>query len=71
MVEVIPTIAAEAFEQSCNMKPEWARWLIPQGILQEELVKASVIFAVRPSNIHTVLKVISQLGAMHIERVGS
>ena len=66
MIEVTPTIAAEAFEQSCNMKLEWARWLIPQGMMEEELVEASMIFAVRPGNIHTVSKVISLLGAMHV-----
>ncbi len=66
MVEMTPTISADAFEQSCNMKPEWARWLISQGIMEEELVKASIIFAVSLSNIHTVSKVISLLGAMHV-----
>lgn len=63
--EVTTEIAAEAFEQSCNMKSEWARWLLPYGIA-EELVEVNIIFAVRPSNIHTVPKVIPLLGAMHV-----
>lgn len=66
MVYVTSTIAAEVFEQSYNMKPEWARWLIPQGTMEEELVEASMIFAVRPANIHNVPKVISLLSAMHV-----
>lgn len=59
-------IAIEAFEQSCNMRPEWARWLIPQGVDENELAEASMIFAIRPGNIHSIPKVISLLGAMHI-----
>ena len=64
--EVTAEIAAEAFEQSCNMRPEWARWLIRQGVDEDELVEASMIFAVRPVNIHSIPKVISLLGAMHV-----
>ena len=56
----------EAFEQSCNMRPEWARWLIPRGAKEKELVEANMIFAVRPSNICIVPKVILLLGAMHV-----
>lgn len=64
--EVTAEIAVEAFEQSCNMRPEWARWLIPQGVDKDELVEASMIFAVRPVNIHSIPKVISLLDAMHV-----
>lgn len=64
--DVTPEIAAEAFQQSCNMQPEWARWLIPQGVEEEDLVEASMIFAVRPSNIQRIPKVISLLGEMHV-----
>lgn len=64
--KVTSEIAAEAFEQSCNMQPEWARWLIPQGVEEEDLVEASMIFAVRSSNIQEIPKVISLLGEMHV-----
>lgn len=33
--DVTTEIAAEAFEQSCNIRPEWASWLIPQGADEE------------------------------------
>ncbi|MCJ1343275.1 hypothetical protein MMC31_001468 [Peltigera leucophlebia] len=46
--EVIAEIAAEAFEQLCNVGPEWARWLIPQGVDEDKLVEPSMIFAVCP-----------------------
>ena len=66
-LEDVPTeIAAEAFEQSCNMRPEWARWLIPQGADEEHLLEANMIFAARPSNIQRIPKVISLLGGMHV-----
>ena len=29
--DVTKESATEAFEQSCNMRLKWARWLIPQG----------------------------------------
>lgn len=64
--DVTPEIAAEAFQQSCNMQPEWAQWLIPQGVEEEDLVEASMIFAVRPSNIQRIPKVISLLGEMYV-----
>lgn len=64
--DVTPEIAAAAFQQSCNMQPEWARWLIPQGVEEEDLVEASMIFAVRPSNIQRIPKVISLLGEMYV-----
>ena len=64
--DVTPEIAAEAFQQSCNMQPEWARWLIPQGVEEEDLVEVSMIFAVRPSNIQRIPKVISFLSEMHV-----
>lgn len=49
--DVTTEIAADAFEQSCNMQPEWSRWLIPQGADEEHLLEANMIFAIRPSNI--------------------
>lgn len=64
--DVTPEIAAEAFEQSCNMRPEWARWIVSQDGEEKELVEASMTFAVRPSNIRRIPKVISLLGEMHI-----
>lgn len=64
--DVTPEIAAEAFQQSCNMQPEWAQWLISQGVEEEDLVEASMIFAVRPSNIQRIPKVISLLGEMYV-----
>lgn len=64
--DVTTEIAAEAFEQSCNMRPEWARWLIPQGADEEHLLEANMIFAVRPANIQRIPKVISLLGGMHV-----
>ena len=64
--DVKPEIAAEPFQQSCNMQPEWARWLIPQGIEEENLVEASVIFAVRLSNIQRIPKVISLFGEINV-----
>ncbi len=48
------------------MQPEWARWLIPCGTKEEQLVEANMIFAVCPSNIRIMPKVISLLGAMHV-----
>lgn len=48
------------------MRPEWARWLIPQGADEEHLLEANMIFAVRPSNIQRIPKVISLLGGMHV-----
>ena len=63
---MITEIVAKAFEQSCNMQPEWARWLIPQGADKEHLLEACMIFAVRPSNIQRISKVISLLGGMHV-----
>ena len=56
--DVTTEIAAEAFEQSCNMRTEWARWLIPQRADKEHLLKANMIFAVRPSNIQHIPKAI-------------
>lgn len=49
--DVITEIAAKAFEQSCNMRPKWARCLIPQGADEDNLLKANMIFAIRPFNI--------------------
>lgn len=48
------------------MQPEWAQWLIPQGVEEEDLVEASMIFADRPSNIQRIPKVISLLSKMHV-----
>lgn len=46
--KVTTEIAAEAFVQSCNMKPEWARWLISYGVVEEDELEANMIFAVCP-----------------------
>ena len=64
--DVTTEIVAKAFEQSCNMQPEWARWLIPEGADKEHLLEASIISAVRPSNIQRIPKVISLLGEIHV-----
>ncbi len=64
--DVTPEIASEAFQQSYNMQPEWARWLILQGVEEEDLVEASMIFAFRPSNIQQIPKVISLLGEIYV-----
>ena len=45
--EVTSEIAAEAFQQSCNMQLEWARRRIPQGVEEEDLVEASMIFTIK------------------------
>ena len=48
------------------MQRELARWLILQGVEEESLVEASMIFAARPSNIQRIPKFIYLLGKMHL-----
>ncbi len=64
--DVTIEIAHEIFQQSCNMQLEWAQWLIPQGVEEENLMEASMIFAFRLSNIQRIPKVIFLLGKMHV-----
>lgn len=48
------------------MRPEWVYWLILQGIEEEKLIEASIIFAVKPSNIQQIPNFKSFLGKMHV-----
>ncbi len=48
------------------MRPEWARWLIPPGAVEEQILEANMIFAVRPSNIQCIPKFISLLRGIHV-----
>lgn len=59
METVTLAMAEEAFFFfSTNMIPEWGRWLTPHGRADEQMMEANMIFAVRPSNIHPLPKVI-------------
>ena len=66
LADVTSEMAEEAFEMSCGMRPEWGRWVIPQGKIEEEIIEANMIFAVRPQNVQSVPKVISLLGKMRV-----
>lgn len=59
LTDVSVEMAEQAFEMSCSMRPEWGRWILPQGKLDEEIIEANMIFAVKPQNVHSVPKVIS------------
>ncbi len=46
------------------MKPEWRRWSLPQGIIDQEIIETNMVFAVRPQNIHSIPKLIQLLRKM-------
>ncbi len=48
------------------MQPELARWVIPQWVEEEDLVEASMIFAVGPSNVQRIPQVISFVDEMNV-----
>ena len=64
--DVTTEMAEQAFEMSCGMKPKWARRSTRLGEMAEEVIEASMIFAVRQQNIRTIPKVISLLGRMRV-----
>lgn len=66
LADVTLEMAGEAFEMPCSMRPEWGRWVIPQGEVEEEIIEANMIFAVRPQNVQSVPKVISLLGKIRV-----
>ena len=66
LTDVSVEIAEQAFEMSCNMRPEWGRWILPQGKLDEEIIETNMSFAVKPQNDYSIPKVISLLGKMRV-----
>ncbi len=40
--------------------------MIPQGKIEEEIIEANMIFAVRPQNVQSASKGILLLGKMHV-----
>lgn len=64
--DVTIDMAEQAFEMSCGIKPEWGRWSVRPGENTEDMIKANMIFAVRPQNIRTIPKVISLLGRISV-----
>ncbi len=66
LADVTSEIAEEAFGMSCGIRPEWGRWVIPQGKIKEKIIEANMIFAVRPQNAQSVPKVISFLSKMSV-----
>lgn len=51
---------------SFSMRPEWRRWLLPQGKLDKEIIKANMIIAVKPQNMWEVPEVILLLGTIWV-----
>lgn len=49
--DVTIDMAEQAFEMSCGIKPEWGRWSVRHGENTEDMIKASMIFAVRPQKV--------------------
>lgn len=66
MSDVILKMAKQAFELSCGIKSEWARWSIQQRYVIEEIIEANVIFAIHSQNICQILKVIFLLREMQV-----
>lgn len=66
LTDVSVEMAEQAFEMSCNIRPEWGRWVLPQSKMDEEIIEANMTFAVRPQDVHSVPKVISLLGKMRV-----
>lgn len=61
-----PKINIKLFKQSYNIQVKLAQCLIPQIVNKKDLVKASMIFAVKPSNSQEIPKFISLLGKMYV-----
>ena len=59
-------MAEQALEISCNMKPEWQQWSSLQGMIDEEIIEANMVFAVRPQNINSIPKVITLLSKLRV-----
>lgn len=66
LTDVSISIAEEAFEMATGMKSEWERRTMVKDTDQVDQVEGNMIFAVRPQNIRSMLKVISILGYMRI-----
>lgn len=66
LIDVSVEMTEQAFEMSCSMRSEWGRCIFLQGKLDEEIIEANMIFAMKPQNVHSVPKVILLLGNMRV-----